>query len=210
MVSSLSSIDGESDVSIASVSAVASVVVWYEIENPDDVTGKRHYLDYNGIKLLLPNEFEKYSISRYQQMLDSLVTPEQFSAEVNRVEQLQKMEGDLYLFVDKEYGITLTAATTPYAPFAKRDAQELLNRMAYAQKAEGASRGIEVEKILAKFNGTSSFQIFKTQYRFKVKKEPIQWFTSNYIISSNGKTIFLQLTSPFKIEFDPFIKKIVF
>jgi len=187
-----------------------SVTAWYDAENTENVIGKTHFLDYNGIKLLLPTEFKKHSIAEYQKLTDSLLTPEQFSSEVNRIEQLQKMDGELYLFIDREYAITLSAVTTPYTPFRKRDAQQLLNQMAQSQKREARKRAIEVEKISAKFNDNSNFQLFKTEYGFKALKNTTEWYTVNYIISSNEKTIFLQLTSPFLIEFDPFIKQIIF
>lgn len=197
--------------SLSSCSEVRkSVTAWYDSGNTENVTGKRHFLDYNGIKLLLPNEFEKYSVAEYQKLTDSLLTTDQFLAEVNRIQQLQKMNGELYLFIDKQYAITLSAITTPYIPFSKRDAQQLFNQMANTQKIEARKRDIEVQKISAKFNGNSKFQLFKTEYGFKAQNNKTQWYTANYIISSNNKKIFLQLTSPFPVGFDPFINKIIF
>lgn len=174
------------------------------------VSGTVHFLDYSGIKVLLPEGYEQYSLVRYQELLESVLTKEEFKMENYRLTQLKDMEGSLYLFYNKENKSNISINATPHIPFEKENAQELLNGIALDNQNLPNLEKLSIEKVEAKFSGTKNQQVFKAVYKFTDKKTKNHWFTTNYIISANEKTLFMEITQPELINYNPYIEKIIF
>ena len=175
----------------------------------EQLSGKYHFLDDNGSKVYLPLDFERYSLSKYQRLLDSLGKKKEYKFETEHLNILSKMEGALYIFFDKKTGSTCTINTIPYYPFTKDNATEILGLIQANQEKVAKKVETTFTKITAKYGGNSKEQLFKTIYKVTSKKNKIDVFSSAYIISSNDKTVFIQLTTGFKTEFDPFIDKLM-
>ena len=182
------------------------VVDWMDAKNTDEAFGTYHYLDGNNSEVYLPEEFKKYSISKYQKILDSLIPKDQLNFEFDRLNNLNDMKGEFYIFFDKSTNSTCTLNTMPYIPITKREAQQFLGLMRI--NSEKATRGTDINfnKITAKYTGTPDNCIFKSVY--KTESEKVNFYTSTFFITSNNKTLFIQLSTPFEAYFDPFIKKI--
>jgi len=179
---------------------------WLDNEN---LNGRYHLLEDHGSKAYLPLDFERYSLSKYQSLLDSLGTDKKYKFETENLTILSKMEGHLYIFFDKNTGSTCTINTIPYYPFKKENASQILGLIQSNHQKIAHKNELTFTKITAKYGGNSKQQLFKTIYKVNSKKVKTDIFSSAYIISSNDKTVFIQLSTGFKTDFDPFIDKLM-
>lgn len=194
-------------VSCAEVSK--EVMNWLKNPASEKIATKRHYLEDDDIKITLPVTFERYEIADYKKLLDSVVSKEQYKAEVDRLNNLKDIEGNLYLFIDRDYAVSYTINTMEYTPFTKQDAQYLLNVVSDELRATAKKQKLEVEKVTAKYSGAVSQQIFKTVYKVSDPKKKETWYTSTYFVSANDKTVVVQVITPFEIDFNPFIEQMI-
>ncbi len=183
---------------------------WSEYENIDQISGKYHVLDEDGVKLFLPDEFDRLSYIGYKKMLDSLISKKAFNYESARLRSLREMEGRLYIFFDDITGSTVTVNTMPYTPLSRDDAQYLLGMIKIGNDKISDELGINIEKITARYKDGVNAQIFKAIYKIDDHKKLGTVYNSTYIITSNsGKTLFIQLITPFEVDFDPFLQKMI-
>lgn len=182
---------------------------WIEINNIEDVKGSYHFLGDDGIKIFLPQSFKKYSSVGYQQVLDSLATKKNYDLEMKRLQVLREMEGNFYIFFDKETRSTYTINTLPYTPLHRGDAQYILGMISMNHKKIAQKTDLEFTKITAKYNSNKTTQIFKAIHRIDDTKKSISTYNSSYILTSNKKTVFLQLHTGFDVDFDPFLQKMI-
>lgn len=185
------------------------VMNWLKNPASEKIATKSHYLEDDDIKITLPVTFERYEIADYKKLLDSVVSKEQYKAEVDRLNNLKDIEGNLYLFIDRDYAVSYTINTMEYTPFTKQDAQYLLNVVGDELRATAKKQKLEVEKITAKYSGAVSQQIFKTVYKVSDPKKKETWYTSTYFVSANDKTVVVQVITPFEIDFNPFIEQMI-
>lgn len=191
------------------LNTIVDVKNWMEINSIDEVTGRYHYLDNDGIKLYLPESFDRYSSVKYQQLLDSLTTKEDFEFESQRLKILRELEGDFYIFFDSETGSTFTINTLPYSPITKTDAQMLLGMISASYERSTRNTDLSFTKLTARYKGSEKQDIFRSIHRIDNSKTNSEVYNSTYIISSNNKTIWIQLTTPFEVDFDMFIQKMI-
>lgn len=170
----------------------------------------RHFLEDDGIQLFLPTEFDRYSASKYERLLDSLLDKKAFELERERLKNMRKLDGNNYIYFASDLGTTFIANTIPYAPIGRQDAQKLLGII--QQNQSNAAKDIDVDftRITAKFKDLSSAQIFKAIFRVDQKKGDISFFQHSYFINSNQKSILINIMSPMDINFDPYIEKMIF
>jgi hypothetical protein len=183
---------------------------WLENENVENIPGKYHFLDDTGTKIYLPTDFERFSLAKYQKLLGSLTTKKENNFEIDRLNVLRKMEGSLYIFFDKNTRSTYTINTIPFFKFSKKSAGQLLGLTQSNNQKIAKNSDITFIKLSAKYGGNVNQQLFKAIYKVKNKKIKQEVFNSSYIISSNDKTVFVQLTTPFEADFNPFIEKMIF
>ncbi|GAB5399760.1 MAG: hypothetical protein Aureis2KO_13450 [Aureisphaera sp.] len=181
--------------------------IW-ETDEKGSVIGTYHYLDDRGIKLFLPDAFEKTSVSEYQKILDSLLDKESYRYETNRINKLQSMDGGFHLFFDQYSRSTCTVNSVNFMPMTKNEAQEFLGIMRRSIEQSFDHKNYTIEKVSAKYNGDSDEHVFKGVFMVSNEKLDSEYYSSTYIITSNEKTVIMQITSPFKGNFDPFVTKI--
>lgn len=195
---------------IASCIKVASDIKnWIEIDNIEDVTGNYHFLSDDDIKVFLPDSFKKYAAAEYQQLLDSLATKENYELEIKRLQYLKEMEGNFYIFFDEVTRSTYTINTMPYMPLYKGDAQYILGMISLNNNKISKKTDLEFTKITAKYNANSKAQIFKAIHKIDNTKKHLTSFNSTYIVSSNKKTVYVQLLTGFDVDFDLFLQKMI-
>ncbi|MFI1772481.1 hypothetical protein [Thalassobellus citreus] len=182
---------------------------WIEIDNIEDVSGKYHFLSSDGIKIYLPDSFKKYSTAEYQYLLDSLTTKEDYQLEIKRLQYLKQMKGNFYIFFDEDTRSTYTINTMPYMPFNKQDAKYLSGLISMNNEKVSNKTDLDFTKITAKYSGNSKTQIFKTIYKVDNTKKELTSFNSSYIVSSNKKTVYIQLLTGFEANFDLFLQKMI-
>lgn len=191
------------------LNTIVEVKNWMEASTIEDVTGNYHYLENDGIKIYLPEVFERYSAVKYQSMLDSLVTKEDFEFESKRLKALRELKGDFYIFFDDETRSTFTVNTLPYTPITKSDAQFLLNMITASYERSTQNSDLSYTKLTAKYNNSGKQNIFRTIHRINNSKTNTEVYNANYIITSKNKTVWIQLTTPFEVNFDMFIQKMI-
>ncbi|WP_296322847.1 hypothetical protein [Winogradskyella sp.] len=183
----------------------------FDEEQPKNtLEGQRHFLENDGIQLFLPEEFERYSASKYEVLLDSLVSKKEFELERQRLRYIRNLEGNNYIYFASELGTTYFANTIPYAPIKKQDAQKLLGIIRQNQENASEVSGIEYTRITAKYNNLGKTQIFKAIFRVDIKKQNRSFYQQAYFISSNQKSLLLNITTPLDLDFDPYIEKTIF
>lgn len=183
---------------------------WTQFEDINDVKGKTHYLGDDGIKLFLPTTFKRYSTIEYLQLLDSLVTDNKdLDIERTRIKYMREMEGNHYIFFDNRINATYNLNAIPYQPISRQDAKFILGIIRQSQDELETQSDLTYEKITAKHNDNGKTQIFKAIFKIENKKMNQQMFQHAYFISSNKKTVLINLMAPFEVNFDPFLEKMI-
>ena len=183
---------------------------WTKIDDINQIDGKTHYLGDDGIKLFLPTTFKKYSTIEYLNLLDSLVVDnEEMELERTRVKYMRELEGNHYIYFDKTLNATYTLNTIPYLPITRQDAKFILGIVRQSQEEMSMQSDLEYEKITAKHNDNGKTQIFKAIFKITETKKQQEGFQHAYYISSNNKTVLINLIAPFEADFDPFIEKMM-
>lgn len=191
------------------ITMTTEVKDWVKAENIEDVKGKYHFLTEDGVKIYLPDTFKKYSSYEYLELLDSVATKKSYAFESRAIESLKDLDGNFYIFFDKDYGITYTINTLPYFPFTRSDAGQLLGIIRRNNEKITRREKIEFTKISAKYTGNKKQQIFRSIYKVDHPNTALSLYSTAYIISSNNKTVMVKLSSAFDINFDPFIQKMI-
>lgn len=171
--------------------------------------GNYHFLEDTGTKVFLPEGFERYSLTKYQRLLDSLTTKKEYKVETERLNSLSKLDGALYIYFDNTTRSTYTINTMPYYAFTRNDASQLLGMIQANNERVKKNSDAKFERITAKYGGTNKQQLFKAIYKVSGKSMKNEVFNNSYIISSNEKTVFIQLSTAFETDFDPYIEKMV-
>lgn len=174
------------------------------------VTGTTHYLNDDGIKIVLPDSFVKYSAAEYEGVIKELLPEKDQESELDRLRTLRTMDGNFYLFYDKENYSTYTANTIPYKPITKRDATNLLTLIRSNLENSTQSKDLKIFKETAKYNDNGMAQIFKAVFKIDNIKTKREFYQTAYFISSNDKTVLIQLSTPFLPDFDPYLQQMVF
>ena len=192
---------------LSCISWTEEVAQWVNVETVDEVSGKYHFLEDNGINIYLPGDFKRYSLLEYQQLLDSLATKEEYTFQVNRLNSISDMEGKLYLFYDTYSTATLLVNSMPYTPISKEEAQMFLGMLRMNHEAMTRDAKLDITRLTAKYVGGPTQHVFNCIHQIDNKQQDLTWYTSTYIVTSNQKTAFIQLTTPFEVNFNPFIDK---
>ncbi len=180
---------------------------------PGDV-GEFHKLENDNIKIFLPEGFAIVSdedmIAFRKEIKDEKV---RYYYE-KTFEQRKAMDGNYYNFYANDYATEVTVQTLPYMPFSKQNAKELLFYLRMGNERFQEVTGIYHNKMTSTYSGDASLQIFKAKYRLSYfiheskEKEDYEVFRTVYLITSNKKTFSVTILSPFKDNFDPYIRKI--
>ena len=188
---------------------VREVKNWIESPNIEEVKGKYTFMSEDGIKVYLPSIFKKYPLVEYQKIVKSLTTDEDYKQENKRLNLLRKMDDHFHIFYDKVTRPTYTINTLPYHPISKKDAQFLLGMIRVNNEKTARDSGLEYKKITAKYNSKFGPQIFKAVYRIDNAKKNVTSYSSSYIVSHNDKTVYIQLTTAYEMNFDPYLHKMI-
>lgn len=183
---------------------------WTQINASNQVFGKQHYLDKDGIKVFLPESFKRYNSVEYNQLIDSLVVNnDKLEIEQKRLKTMREMEGNHYIFFDSTAHSTYTINTIPYTPITRQDAKYLLGIIRQNQDNLSQLTDLKYTKLTAKHNNNGNTQVFKAIYKVENEDNYHPVFQHMYFVSSNKKTAFINLSTPFDVNFDPFLEKMI-
>lgn len=186
------------------------VISWMNMDEGFEIPSKMHLLEEDAIKINLPLDFKRYSLYDYQRRLDSFATKDQYKTEVARIDALMEMEGNVYLYFDPINNASYIINTMPHFPFTRQEASYLLGVMGEGLRENASVNDVDFEKITGKYLSKNGKQTFKAIYKMYNEDTNALWFSSMYVISANGKTVWIQLNTPFMINFDPMVQKMIF
>jgi hypothetical protein len=174
-----------------------------------NIEGNYHFLEDTGTKIFLPTGFERYSLVKYQNLLDSISKKSGYDIDSPRLKELSKMDGSLYIYHDKENGASCTVNTIPYYEFTKEDGTQLLGLITSTHNKIKEKNDVTFNKVTARSGGNAKQQIFKAIYKVSGKKLKSEIYQTSYIISAKEKTLLIHLTRTIESDFDPYIEKMV-
>ncbi len=186
---------------------------WIEKSNsnsPEDITGNYFALENGLVKTYLPHGFKQCTIEQYESILDSSLTKNQIKAEISRLEGMRNLKGSFYLFFDSYTRSTYTINNMPYLSFNKNDAKMLLSIIKQNNDRVSLSTDLNFKKLTASYAKTKEFTMFRSIFQINNFKTEMKAFNTSYILSANKKTFMINLTTPFKTNFDGYIEKMKF
>lgn len=192
------------------VEAIKELNNWEVTENIEELPGKYHFLEKEGIKVFLPEVFERTSMAEYLDLVKKTGSKDEYAFEVNQFKARSKMDGNFYIYFDKESGSTYSIYARPYLQMYKEDAPNLLGVIRANQEEAAKDLPRKFTKLTAKFDDSRGPQIFKAIYKIENTKKKRQVYQHSYIVSSNDHTVFINLTTPIEdVNFDIFLQKMV-
>ncbi|MGJ8667048.1 MAG: hypothetical protein ACSHW7_11810 [Patiriisocius sp.] len=170
--------------------------------------GNYEFLEDNGVKIFLPENFERISLATYTDYANKNNKNKQAQYTLRYVNELKQNKGNVYIFLNKENGATVITNTMEFMSFNKEDAQQLLGMMTMNNDRVAEETKLEYENLTAKYNHMEGHDIFKSVYKVDDKsKKGKSWFNNSYIMTANGKTIYMQMASETEMNYDPFVLK---
>ena len=192
------------------VEAIKEFNTWEVTENIEELPGKYHFLEKEGIKVFLPEVFERTSMAEYLELVKKTGSKDEYVFEVNQFKTRSKMDGNFYIYFDAESGSTYSIYTRPYLQMYKEDASNLLGVIRKNQEEAAKDLPRKFTKLTAKFDDSRGPQIFKAIYKVENTKKKSRVFQHSYIVSNNDHTVFINLTTPIEdVNFDIFLQKMV-
>jgi hypothetical protein len=192
------------------VEAIKELNNWEVTENIEELPGKYHFLEKEGIKVFLPEVFERTSMAEYLDLVKKTGSKDEYAFEVNQFKARSKMDGNFYIYFDKESGSTYSIYARPYLQMYKEDASNLLGVIRKNQEEAAKDLSRKFTKLTAKFDDSRGPQIFKAIHKIENTKKKRQVYQHSYIVSSNDHTVFINLTTPIEdVNFDIFLQKMV-
>lgn len=192
------------------VEAIKELNTWEVTENIEELPGKYHFLEKEGIKVFLPEVFERTSMAEYLELVKKTGSKDEYAFEVNQFKARSKMDGNFYIYFDEETGSTYSIYTRPYLQMYKEDASNLLGVIRKNQEEAAKDLPRKFTKLTAKFDDSRGPQIFKAIYKVENTKKKNRVFQHSYIVSNNDHTVFINLTTPIEdVNFDIFLQKMV-
>lgn len=174
------------------------------------VSANQQFLEDDGITLVLPDNFERYSSAEYQAVLKTLVEGKQLDLEEKRLRHLRNIDGNHYIYYDKSSKSTILINSLPYAPIPRENAKSILADITRDLTESSKITKLDFEKVTAKFSSTPSTQIFKSIYKIsdKKKKKPTRYEHKYYLAFSNDKNLNIDINTTLDIDFDTYLEKI--
>ncbi len=184
---------------------------WMDQANSSaEVIGTYFPIEHGLVKAFLPTDFKQYTISEYKTVLDSSLTKKQVRNEMKRLESMRDLKGSFNLFFDSYSGSTYIINTLPYLNFSRNDAKMLLSMIKQRNNRISLSNNLNFKKLTATYTKNKEFTMFRSIFQIDNVETGIRTFSNSYIISANERTFMINLTTPYKVNFDGYIEKMKF
>ena len=198
-------------ISISACKENANVSDIFEEEKPkNDLAGTKLFLEEDGVQILLPEDFKRYSNAEYNSLLDSLSKKKEFEIHRQKFDYVRGLNGNNYIYFQPDKNVTYMINSIPFAPIEKKDAQKLLSIIRQNHKKAQEKIKVDFTKITAKHTEITNAQIFKAIFKADLKKEKRSFYEHTYYISSNDKSVLINIMSMEELNFDPYVEKMFF
>ncbi len=187
---------------------VRQIPNWPVAENIEEIPGTYFDLEDDGIRTYLPQSFKRYNIEQYREVVQSSADSVLLAREIKLLENMRDdRSSNFYLFFDKKNSSSYILNTFPYSDFSRQDAQLLLGLIRKRREVQKNSR-LKYEKRAAYYKETADVKYFKAVYKISNTKNNGDAFQQIYRMSTAArKTFQIILTTPFEVNFDPFVRK---
>ena len=172
--------------------------------------GKKHFLEEDGIQIQLPENLERLSNAEYSDALKKLAKDKKFQLQQKTFDYTRKLNGNSYIYFDKNSKLSYLINSIPYEEITKDDAQKLLGIIRQNQKNAKESIKVDYTKITAKHTEITGAQIFKAIFKADLKKGKDTFYEHTYYISSNEKSVLINIMTLEESNFDKYIEKMIF
>ncbi len=183
---------------------------WGNDPATNDLPGNYHFLEKQGIKIFLPEKFNRVNNYDFKKYADSLGKNYAYSFNIHQPKEALYKDTNSYTYIDKSNQETYSITVLPQQKFVEADAKNLLTTIrGYQDNAIGKSK-VNFKKQTAMFFDNSGVQIFKTVYKVENKTLKTESFHYSYFLSNKNHTVFVNLTSPNEEEnFDLYLQKMI-
>ena len=187
---------------------VRQIPNWPVAENIEEIPGTYFDLEDDGIRTYLPQSFKRYNIEQYREVVQSSADSVLLAREIKLLENMRDdRSSNFYLFFDKKNSSSYILNAFPYSDFSRQDAQLLLGLIRKRREVQKNSR-LKYEKRAAYYKETADVKYFKAVYKISNTKNNGDAFQQIYLMSTAArKTFQIILTTPFEVNFDPFVRK---
>ena len=176
------------------------------------VSSNSQFLEDDGIQLMLPENFKRYSAAEYEVILKTLAKGKILDLEEKRLRHLRNIDGNHYIYYDKESKSTILVNTIPYSPILRQNATSILADITRDLSEICKITKQDFSKITGKYNETTSAQIFKSIHKVsdKRKKKPTRYQHKYYIAFPKDKNLIIDINTTLELDFDKYLAKIKF
>jgi len=174
----------------------------------DTLPGEYFELKEDDIKLFLPVYFREFSEETYGALIDSLPDSYEKQMEKKRFDFLKFSKGNTYYFRDAASSTLITVKMQKYLPFSKQESSFLLGILSNQCADYAFAVGGECNKIQGRYSGNARTKVFKAVYELS-KDVGYSYFNTIYLISSNYKTLSVNIYSNALQDYNKFIAKTV-
>lgn len=174
----------------------------------DTLPGSYFELKEDNIKLFLPVYFQEFSEKTYGELIDALPDSNEKKIERERFNYLKFSKGNTYYFKDVASSTLITVKMHKYMPFSKKDSSFLLGFLSNQCADYAFAVGSDCKKIQGRYSGNIKTKVFKAVYELS-KDDVLSYYNTMYIISSNYKTLSVNMFSNTLQNYNKFIEKIV-
>lgn len=196
--------------STACLDTVNELSNWGNNPATNDLPGNYHFLEKEGIKIFLPEQFGRVNNYDYKKYADSVGKTYAYSFNIHQPKEALYKDTNSYTYIEKSTQSTYSITVLPQQTFVEADAKNLLSTIRdYQDKAVGSTK-VNFKKQTAKFFDSKGTQIFKTIYKIENKSFKTETFHYSYFLSNKNHTVFINLTSQEAEEnFDLYLQKMI-
>ncbi|WP_296377936.1 hypothetical protein [Winogradskyella sp.] len=176
------------------------------------ISNNTQFLEDDGIQLLLPENFKRYSSAEYEVVLKTLAKGKILDLEEKRLRHLRNIDGNHYIYFDKASKSTILVNTIPFAPILKQNASSILADITRDLSEFCKMTKQDFSKITGKYSETPSVQIFKSVHKVydKRKKNSTRYQHKYYLAFSKDKNLIIDINTTLDFDFDNYLAKIKF
>jgi hypothetical protein len=171
--------------------------------------GTKHFLENDGIRIELPEDYKRYSSAKYEALLKDLLKGKALELEQQRLKHLRKIEGNNYIYFNENTKSTILINTVEPKPMLKEDATAILSDIVRDQAEISSITKQEFSKISANYSPGITANIFKSIFKVTEKKtkNAVQ-FQHKYYISTKDRYVIIDINTPSELDFDPYLETI--
>lgn len=173
-----------------------------------ELPGTYFELKDDNIKVFLPVYFQEFNEKTYGDLIDELPDSYEKRMEKKRFNYLKFSKGSTYYFRDVASSTLITVKMQKHLPFSRQESSFLLGFLSNQCADYAFAVGGNCKKIQGRYSGNALTKVFKAVYELS-KEDSYSYYNTIYLISSNHKTLSINIFSNTLQNYNKFIEKTV-